>query len=217
MQWRMLKDTINFAIHNFKIVKEQDLHADDSLVYLNLKYFGIIEEIIEEAGGVHKGKKVNFKTIIKMLQDKFELFPLLKAQLFYNVDESLKNKNFKQGSNTQEEWDHIKERLKIYKLCKQVFHSRSVKKEADGDTPEFYEIDIKEVASLIAELRLKINVIMAGDYMDNKETIKYANILQLIDNGEYKKVKAKDMKNMKMMQKVERILLEDFTLIVDKA
>lgn len=134
--------------------------------------------------------------------------------MFYTVGDELKP-DFKQGANTEEEWDHIKERLKIYKLCKQVFHGRSKKIEGKAGVPDYFEIDIKEMASLIGEMRLKINIIMAGDYMDNKDTIKYANILQSIDNGEkQKRVKPKDVK---MLMKVEKILLEDFSLIIDKS
>lgn len=67
MQFRMLRDSVSFILNLFMTVREHDLKTDDDIIYLNLKYFCIIEEIVEKAGGIHRGKKINFRLVVKML------------------------------------------------------------------------------------------------------------------------------------------------------
>jgi len=65
-----------------------------------------------------------------------------------------------------------------------VFHSRSFEeevtekdKEGNNVTKNELKIDIKMMSNLINELRLKINIIMAGDYGLDEKDVEIANKL----------------------------------------
>lgn len=222
MSARLIVDTIFFFINLFKQVDDENIQeTEDTLTYLNLEQFEMIEDIIHE---LHKDKDKNglikFRDVIKILQKRLQLFAKLKSQLFFIEagDDSTPGRT--QGTNTKEEWDDIRDRLKTFNLCKQVFHARSQPGEEDKDV-EY--VDIEMMSNLINELRLKINLILAGDYQVDDEDVVLANKLNEMNNmkkdpemyAELQKQQFDD-DQLKEFKRVEIILTQDFTLIKDK-
>lgn len=120
MSARLIVDTIFFFINLFKQVDDENIQeTEDTLTYLNLEQFEMIEDIIHE---LHKDKDKNglikFRDVIKILQKRLQLFAKLKSQLFFIEagDDSTPGRT--QGTNTKEEWDDIRDRLKTFNLCK---------------------------------------------------------------------------------------------------
>jgi hypothetical protein len=64
--------------------------------------------------------------------------------------------------NSDAGWDVIKERLVIYKLVKDVFHGRSTFVEKTLTVKAHYTVNIEEISGLVAEIRIKMNLIMQG-------------------------------------------------------
>jgi len=72
----MVLDTGHFIIHLFRRRTEESSDNDDKIIYLSLKQFEMVEEIIEELKPSSRkdDETVPFRTIIKMLQTRLELF-----------------------------------------------------------------------------------------------------------------------------------------------
>ena len=93
-------------------------------------------------------------------------------------------------------------------------------KEGNEVEKEELEIDIKMMNNLINELRLKINIIMAGDYGIDEKDVEIANKLNELN------LKMKNLDSLETMRinyddreeliRVQKILLEDYSFIKDK-
>jgi hypothetical protein len=76
MYRRLISDTCLFSNNLFLKVKEDS--AENGLKYLNLEYFEMVESVLDKFGGLYNTKPVYLSLIIKELQTRLELFPLLK-------------------------------------------------------------------------------------------------------------------------------------------
>ena len=207
----------------------------------------MVEELCE--GG---DDEVLFSDVIRELQKRFELYKMLREQLFYVSSDAVLSK----GGNSKLEWEVIEERLRIFKLCKEVFHSKShkdkktvkemqketvteiisgrevereVEKEVEVEREEI-KLNIKHMKSLLYELRMKINIIMANDYVwVPEDVVENANkIRQQESQGRSMHDTLEDEDEGKEMEpllkvtdrqeywRVTKVLTEDFSFIKDK-
>lgn len=137
-------------------LKAKDSNAENGLYYLDLEYFEMVESVLDKFGGLYNTKPVDFKYVIKEFQTRLKLFSLLKTQFFYDKNDP----NAKLGTNSDAEWAIIKERLAVYKLVKEVFHGRSTFVEKTLLLKAHNTVNIEEISGLVAEIRIKMNLIM---------------------------------------------------------
>jgi hypothetical protein len=80
-------------------------------------------------------------------------------------------------------------------------------------------IDIKELKNLVNEIRIKLNIVMAGDYGWDEEDVKIANqINEMVMKGEETTMipSSRDDLSTEELERVTKLLLEDFSYIRDK-
>lgn len=74
------------------------------------------------------------------------------------------------GQNSAEEWDDLQKVLKNYNMFKEVFRSHAKEKKEvriknEERTVSFVlYIDVKRMANLVSEIRMKVNSMINGDY-----------------------------------------------------